>query len=133
VKYVCVINYVCSVICTDPVNLALQAGKELWVGTDITIPASDQYLPVDFPSLSECLRVGDELFVGQYLFTGSETSSVYLEVLYLSLLYKLKYKPNYRFNLKKVLEIAGMRIRCRINNSCVLTGTLLIFFAIIID
>lgn len=28
----------------------------------------------------QCVKPGDEIFVGQYLFTGSETTSVWLEV-----------------------------------------------------
>lgn len=48
--------------------------------TDITREVSNTVLPVTYELLPEVLQKGDVVFVGQYLFTGSETSSVYLDV-----------------------------------------------------
>lgn len=43
--------------------------------------ASETVLPISYPSLAGTgLAPGSQVFVGQYLFTGSETSSVYLTV-----------------------------------------------------
>lgn len=85
-------------------QISLQQGGEIIVGVDTTIPASDKYLPIDFPELPQLLRPGSELFVGQYLFTGAETSSAYLTV----------------------QEVLGPdRVRCVVGNTCVLTGVLL--------
>ncbi|RAL44560.1 unnamed protein product [Cuscuta campestris] len=42
--------------------------------------ASSQVLPINFDGLSKVVKKGDTIFIGQYLFTGSETTSVWLEV-----------------------------------------------------
>ncbi|CAM8973398.1 unnamed protein product [Rhodiola kirilowii] len=42
--------------------------------------ASSELLPVSFRGLAKAVTKGDTIFVGQYLFTGSETTSVWLEV-----------------------------------------------------
>ncbi|XP_052173901.1 pyruvate kinase 2, cytosolic-like [Diospyros lotus] len=42
--------------------------------------ASSDVLPINFSGLSKAVKKGDTIFVGQYLFTGSETTSVWLEV-----------------------------------------------------
>nr|AMN88616.1 pyruvate kinase [Diospyros kaki] len=42
--------------------------------------ASSDVLPINFFGLSKAVKKGDTIFVGQYLFTGSETTSVWLEV-----------------------------------------------------
>jgi pyruvate kinase len=47
---------------------------------DTSREVSSSVLPVTYEHLSEVLQKGDVVFVGQYLFTGSETSSVYLDV-----------------------------------------------------
>ncbi|KAG8648624.1 pyruvate kinase 1, cytosolic isoform X2 [Manihot esculenta] len=43
--------------------------------------ASSEVLPINFDGLSKAVKPGDTIFVGQYLFTGSETTSVWLEVI----------------------------------------------------
>ncbi|KAH0864890.1 hypothetical protein HID58_082101 [Brassica napus] len=42
--------------------------------------ASSEVLPINFDGLAKAVKKGDTIFVGQYLFTGSETTSVWLEV-----------------------------------------------------
>ncbi|KAL0724965.1 hypothetical protein Bca4012_039564 [Brassica carinata] len=42
--------------------------------------ASSEVLPINFNGLAKAVKKGDTIFVGQYLFTGSETTSVWLEV-----------------------------------------------------
>ncbi|ESQ45194.1 hypothetical protein EUTSA_v10010288mg [Eutrema salsugineum] len=42
--------------------------------------ASSEVLPINFHGLAKAVKKGDTIFVGQYLFTGSETTSVWLEV-----------------------------------------------------
>ncbi|KAL3326871.1 hypothetical protein AABB24_037529, partial [Solanum stoloniferum] len=42
--------------------------------------ASNEVLPINFGGLAKAVKKGDTIFVGQYLFTGSETTSVWLEV-----------------------------------------------------
>ncbi|KAG5556687.1 hypothetical protein RHGRI_007078 [Rhododendron griersonianum] len=42
--------------------------------------ASSEILPINFSGLSKAVKKGDTIFVGHYLFAGSETTSVWLEV-----------------------------------------------------
>jgi pyruvate kinase len=43
-------------------------------------PCNNQYLPVQNARFPQMVEPGDIVFIGQYLFTGSETTSVYMEV-----------------------------------------------------
>ena len=63
-----------------PKVLALEQGNRVTLTTDVSVPASSEFLPVNNPDLVHFVEAGDDGFVGQYLFTGSETSSVYLKV-----------------------------------------------------
>lgn len=80
-----------------PINL--EAGQQLVLTTDRTQQASSTVLPISHPSLA-ALQPGSSIFVGQYLFTGSENSSAYLTV----------------------QQINGNSAVCAINNSCSLEG-----------
>ncbi|GAA0150155.1 kinase [Lithospermum erythrorhizon] len=64
--------------------------------------ASSQVLPITFDGLSKAVKKGDTIFMGQYLFTGSETTSVWLEV----------------------SEIKGADVVCVIKNTATLAGSL---------
>ncbi|CAM8931791.1 unnamed protein product [Rhodiola kirilowii] len=64
--------------------------------------ASDELLPINFDGLAKAVTKGDTIFVGQYLFTGSETTSVWLEV----------------------SEVNGNDVVCLIKNSATLAGSL---------
>ncbi|KAI3746301.1 hypothetical protein L6452_08728 [Arctium lappa] len=64
--------------------------------------ASSQLLPINFAGLAKAVKSGDTIFVGQYLFTGSETTSVWLEV----------------------DKIEGDDVICKIKNSATLAGAL---------
>ncbi|KAJ6407551.1 PYRUVATE KINASE [Salix viminalis] len=64
--------------------------------------ASSEVLPINFDGLSKAVKHGDTIFVGQYLFTGSETTSVWLEV----------------------SEVKGNDVVCVIKNSATLAGSL---------
>ncbi|KAK9289573.1 hypothetical protein L1049_007729 [Liquidambar formosana] len=63
---------------------------------------SSEILPINFSGLSKAVKSGDTIFIGQYLFTGSETTSVWLEV----------------------AEVKGEDVVCVIKNSATLTGSL---------
>jgi pyruvate kinase len=60
--------------------VVMTQGNRVTLTTDATVPASAAFLPVNTPELVNFVHPGDDIFVGQYLFTGSETSSVYLKV-----------------------------------------------------
>ncbi|KAL6641901.1 hypothetical protein ACP70R_020082 [Stipagrostis hirtigluma subsp. patula] len=64
--------------------------------------ASNNLLPINFSGLAKALKPGDTIFVGQYLFTGSETTSVWLEV----------------------SEVKGDDVICVIKNTATLAGSL---------
>ena len=62
-------------------EIAIVAGQTLVLTTDRRVAPSASVLPVSYEGLPSVVRAGDSIFIGQYLFTGSETSSVYLRVI----------------------------------------------------
>uniref|UniRef100_A0A7C9E214 Pyruvate kinase n=1 Tax=Opuntia streptacantha TaxID=393608 RepID=A0A7C9E214_OPUST len=64
--------------------------------------ASSEVLPVNYSGLAKVVKKGDMIFMGKYLFTGSEITSVWLEV----------------------AEVKGEDVVCVIKNSATLDGTL---------
>ncbi|KAL7147176.1 hypothetical protein ABFS83_06G090200 [Erythranthe nasuta] len=64
--------------------------------------ATSNLLPINFSGLSKAVKKGDEIFIGQYLFTGGETTSVWLEV----------------------SEVKDEDVVCMIKNSATLAGPL---------
>ncbi|KAL0317306.1 UNVERIFIED_CONTAM: Pyruvate kinase, cytosolic [Sesamum angustifolium] len=64
--------------------------------------ATSNLLPINFRGLSKAVKTGDTIFIGQYLFTGNETTSVWLEV----------------------KEVKGEDVHCIIKNSATLAGSL---------
>ncbi|KAG2488957.1 hypothetical protein HYH03_012576 [Edaphochlamys debaryana] len=81
--------------------ISLTAGQTITLTCNKTVPASATVLPISYPSwVGTGLAPGSQIFVGQYLFTGSETSSVYLTV----------------------QEVRGDEAICTCNNTCVLEG-----------
>ncbi|KAL6640432.1 hypothetical protein ACP70R_021555 [Stipagrostis hirtigluma subsp. patula] len=65
--------------------------------------ASSSLLPINFSGLAKAVKQGDTIFVGPYLFTGSEATSVGLEV----------------------SEVKGNDVICIIKNTATLAGPLL--------
>ncbi|PIN19359.1 Pyruvate kinase [Handroanthus impetiginosus] len=64
--------------------------------------ATADLLPVNYSGLSKAVKTGDTIFIGQYLFTGNEKTSVWLEV----------------------TEVKGEDVVCLIKNSATLGGPL---------
>lgn len=60
--------------------VVLEQGSRVTLTTDTRVKATSDFLPVNNPAITKFVQPGDDVFVGQYLFTGSETSSVYLKV-----------------------------------------------------
>lgn len=83
-------------------SIELQEGKTVVLTPDKTKQASTSVLPVNFTELSYAVKPGDEIFVGQYLYTGSETTSVWLEV----------------------QDTNGPNVECKVKNTATLTGNL---------
>ncbi|OAY40245.1 pyruvate kinase 1, cytosolic isoform X1 [Manihot esculenta] len=83
--------------------IELKADDHLTITSDVSKEPSAEFLPVDYCGLSEILKKGDTIFLGQYLFTGSESTSVWLEV----------------------LETNGQDVICLIKNTATLEGFIL--------
>ncbi|KAK9154688.1 hypothetical protein Sjap_002168 [Stephania japonica] len=80
--------------------IELKVDDHVIITPDISKEPSASVLPVNYAGLSEGVKRGDIIFVGQYLFTGSETTSVWLEV----------------------LETNGPDVLCLVKNSATLVG-----------
>nr|GMD86886.1 pyruvate kinase 1, cytosolic [Ipomoea batatas] len=61
--------------------ISLKADDIVTLTSDQGQEASSEVLPINFAGLSKAVKKGDTIFIGQYLFTGSETTSVWLEVI----------------------------------------------------
>ncbi|TYJ18893.1 hypothetical protein E1A91_A09G153500v1 [Gossypium mustelinum] len=82
--------------------ISLEADATVFLTPDEGQEASSNLLPINFDGLSKAVKKGDTIFIGQYLFTGSETTSVWLEV----------------------SEVQGNDVVCVIKNTATLTGAL---------
>ncbi|XP_047967333.1 pyruvate kinase 2, cytosolic-like [Salvia hispanica] len=82
--------------------IALEEDSFVILTPDQDKQASSDLLPINFSGLSKAVKKGDDIFIGQYLFTGNETTSVWMEV----------------------SEVKGEDVVCRIKNSATLAGPL---------
>ncbi|XP_068330774.1 pyruvate kinase 1, cytosolic-like [Pyrus communis] len=82
--------------------ISLQEDTLVVLTPDQDQEATSNLLPVNFSGLAKAVKKGDTIFIGQYLFTGSETTSVWLEV----------------------TEVNGEDVVCLIKNSATLAGSL---------
>ncbi|GAA0156325.1 kinase [Lithospermum erythrorhizon] len=82
--------------------ISLKADDTVILTPDEGQEASSEVLPINFSGLSEAVKKGDTIFMGQYLFTGSETTSVWLEV----------------------EEVKGADVVCVVKNTATLAGAL---------
>lgn len=91
-----------QVVNKNEIPIELQVDAFVTLTPDLSKEASSQVLPINFGGLAQAVKQGDTIFVGHYLFTGSETTSVWLEV----------------------SEIQGKDVVCFVKNSATLTGSL---------
>ncbi|KAH9674885.1 Pyruvate kinase 2 [Citrus sinensis] len=82
--------------------ISLKADGSVVLTPDCGQEATSQVLPINFDGLAKSVKKGDTIFIGQYLFTGSETTSVWLEV----------------------SEVKGNDVTCVIKNTATLAGSL---------
>ncbi|GMQ08219.1 hypothetical protein CsSME_00052050 [Camellia sinensis var. sinensis] len=68
------------VIINAKTTISLQEDGIVVLTPDQGQEASSDMLPINFSGLAKAVKKGDTIFLGQYLFTGSETTSVWLEV-----------------------------------------------------
>ncbi|GFZ10776.1 pyruvate kinase family protein [Actinidia rufa] len=83
-------------------SISLQEDGIVVLTPDQGQEASSDLLPINFSGLSKAVKKGDTIFMGQYLFTGSETTSVWLEV----------------------DDVRGQDVVCVIKNTATLSGSL---------
>ncbi|CAI5994430.1 unnamed protein product [Closterium sp. NIES-64] len=81
-------------------TVTMTAGSTVVLSGDKDQPVTANALPLACPELAKAVKPGDEVFVGRYLFTGSETTSVWL----------------------KVEEVKGDDIVCTVTNTAELQG-----------
>ncbi|MFS7992708.1 putative pyruvate kinase [Helianthus anomalus] len=60
--------------------IPLEADSFVFLTPDQEKEAISDLLPVNFGGLAKAVKPDDTIFLGQYLFTGSEATSVWLEV-----------------------------------------------------
>ncbi|WRX12752.1 Pyruvate kinase [Theobroma cacao] len=82
--------------------ISLEEDTKVILTPDQDKQATSNLLPINFHGLSKAVKKGDTIFIGQYLFTGNETTSVWLEV----------------------DELSGEDVVCLIKNSATLSGPL---------
>lgn len=61
-------------------DLVINEGQSITLTTDQAATASATHLPVNYAHLPSMVQAGDKMFVGTYLNTGADSSSLYLEV-----------------------------------------------------
>lgn len=82
--------------------ISLKENEFVTLTPDLEKDASSEILPINYSGLGKAVKKGDTIFMGKYLFTGSETTSVWLEV----------------------TEVKGDDVVCMIKNSATLDGAL---------
>lgn len=82
--------------------ISLLADESVVLTPDQDKEATSNLLPINFSGLSKAVKKGDTIFIGQYLFTGNETTSVMLEV----------------------TDVDGEDVVCQIKNSAILARQL---------
>ncbi|KAH8938378.1 hypothetical protein BDL97_16G079500 [Sphagnum fallax] len=93
----CVVN-------NEEVEIELVEGAVVVLTGDQTIKASNKVLSVNSDALVTAVKPKDTIFLGHYLFTGSETTSVWLEV----------------------KEVKERDVVCTVKNTATLTGSLFV-------
>jgi pyruvate kinase len=69
--------------CSQP-QTVVTSGASLTVGAVACaqdVEATDTVLPVTYPQLHNMIEPGDTIYIGRYLVCGSDSASLYLEVL----------------------------------------------------
>ncbi|KAH0434502.1 hypothetical protein IEQ34_026806 [Dendrobium chrysotoxum] len=85
-------------------SIELKADAHVLLTADLSKIPSKEILPINFPDLAKVVKKGDTIFIGQYLFTGSESTSIWLEV----------------------LETIDQDVTCLVKNSATLVGFIFI-------
>ncbi|KAG6486079.1 pyruvate kinase 1, cytosolic-like [Zingiber officinale] len=82
--------------------IELKSGNNVTLTPDGSRVPSAEVLPINISDLAKAVKKGDTVFIGQYLFTGSESTSVWLEV----------------------VDTVGDDVNCLVKNSATLAGSI---------
>ncbi|GAB4821691.1 hypothetical protein N2152v2_008737 [Parachlorella kessleri] len=88
-------------------KLKINAGQKVTITTDPAAKCTSECFPISYAKFPAMVSPGDGIFLGRYLVTGADDSSLYLQVL-------------------EVLEERG-EVICEAHNSAVLEGLLTVF------
>eukprot|EP00775_Hariotina_reticulata_P009310 gene9310-9475_t len=88
-----------------PSPLTITQGQVLTLTTRQDVEASETLLPVTYPHLHNMCQEGDTIYIGRYLSTGSESASLYLNV----------------------IKVEDQDIICEATNSAVMDGLMTVF------
>jgi len=86
-------------------QLNIEAGQRITITTDPEAECTNTVFPVTYPKFPAMCQEGDSIFVGRYLVTGAENSSLFMEV----------------------EEVNATEVICLAKNGCHLDGLLTIF------
>lgn len=86
-------------------QLEIEAGQRITITTDPNAECTSTVFPVTYPKFCAMCQEGDSIFVGRYLVTGAENSSLFMEV----------------------EEVNATEVVCLAKNGCHLDGLLTIF------
>jgi len=86
-------------------QLSVQQGGTVTITADPNAECSDSVFPVTYSKFPAMCQPGDNIFIGRYLVTGSESSSLFLEV----------------------VDVSATEVVCEAKNDAVLDGLLTIF------
>jgi pyruvate kinase len=86
-------------------QLNVKQGQTVTITSDPSAECSDSVFPVTYSKFPAMCQPGDNIFVGRYLVTGSESSSLFMEV----------------------VDVSATEVTCEAKNDAVLDGLLTIF------
>lgn len=86
-------------------QLHIKQGQRVTITTDTSLDCTNEVLPITYPKFPAMCEPGDQIFLGRYLATGADDSSVFL----------------------KVEEVSGTDVVCTAGADAVLDGLLMVF------
>lgn len=86
-------------------QLRITAGQTVTITTDPSAECTSSILPITYPKFPSMCNMGDSIFIGRYLVTGSEASSLFLEI----------------------TDVTDKEVICQAKNDAVLDGLLTVF------
>ncbi|KAK6942193.1 Pyruvate kinase, C-terminal [Dillenia turbinata] len=120
---------------TNGNSIELKTDNYVTITPDVTKPPSNEVFPINYAGLATSVKNGVTIFIGQYLFTGSETTSVWLEVsvavqscTFLTIRFSWDEVASDKpvlISTVQVVETKGADVICQVKNSATLSGPVL--------